>query len=125
VGGTPALAVLNPVFWGLTILWFADKPHFIRDVFPAPVFYLGLACWALGNFTTTYLWIVATRLTRRTDLLFAAVLAPVYWVMMSVAAVKALVQLVINPSYWEKTTHGLHIPRHRPHVKPSIAGQSS
>jgi cellulose synthase/poly-beta-1,6-N-acetylglucosamine synthase-like glycosyltransferase len=113
VGGTPALALLNPVFWTLTILWFADRPHLIRAIFPAPVFYLGLLCWAFGNFTIAYLWIVATRLTGRTDLLFAALLAPLYWVMMSVAAVKALVQLVVVPSYWEKTTHGLHLSRRR------------
>jgi len=110
VGCTPVLALLNPAFWTLTIIWFVGKPHFIRDVFPAPVFFLGLACWAFGNFTIAYLWIVATRLTKRSDLLVAALLVPAYWVMMAVAAVKALVQLVINPSYWEKTTHGLHLP---------------
>ena len=38
----------------------------------------------------------------------AAVLVPVYWVMMSVAALKAMWQLLITPSFWEKTTHGLH-----------------
>jgi hypothetical protein len=27
--------------------------------------------------------------------------------MMSVAAIKALVQLISAPSFWEKTTHGL------------------
>jgi hypothetical protein len=32
---------------------------------------------------------------------------PLYWVMMSMAAVKAGLQLVSNPSYWEKTQHGL------------------
>jgi hypothetical protein len=34
-------------------------------------------------------------------------LAPVYWLMMSLAAVKAVVQLFFMPFYWEKTTHGL------------------
>ena len=38
----------------------------------------------------------------------AALLVPVYWVMMSVAAVKAAYQLVFHPSYWEKTSHGLN-----------------
>jgi glycosyltransferase XagB len=37
----------------------------------------------------------------------AALLSPVYWVMMSIAAVKALIQLVHAPSFWEKTSHGL------------------
>jgi cellulose synthase/poly-beta-1,6-N-acetylglucosamine synthase-like glycosyltransferase len=112
VGGTPLLGLLNPIFWALTILWFTAKPHFIKLLFPAPVFYVGLLCWAFGNFTVAYLWLIATRLTKRTDLLVAALLVPVYWVMMSVAAVKALVQLVFTPSYWEKTMHGLDV-RHR------------
>jgi hypothetical protein len=29
--------------------------------------------------------------------------------MMSVAACKALGQLIWNPHYWEKTVHGLHL----------------
>jgi len=32
---------------------------------------------------------------------------PIYWVMMSIAAVKAMWQLVVTPSFWEKTAHGL------------------
>jgi cellulose synthase/poly-beta-1,6-N-acetylglucosamine synthase-like glycosyltransferase len=112
VGGTPLLGLLNPIFWALTILWFTAKPHFIRLLFPAPIFYVGLLCWAFGNFTIAYLWLIATRLTKRTDLFVAALLVPIYWVMMSIAAVKALVQLVFNPSYWEKTVHGLDVRHH-------------
>jgi len=35
-------------------------------------------------------------------------LVPLYWVMMSMAATKAFVQLVGAPTFWEKTVHGLH-----------------
>jgi hypothetical protein len=34
-------------------------------------------------------------------------MVPLYWVMMSIAAVKAAWQLVVTPSFWEKTVHGL------------------
>ena len=37
----------------------------------------------------------------------AALTVPVFWVMMSIAAAKGCYQLVRNPSYWEKTFHGL------------------
>jgi hypothetical protein len=37
-------------------------------------------------------------------------LAPVYWGMMSLAAIKAFVQLLYAPTFWEKTTHGLDRP---------------
>lgn len=42
-------------------------------------------------------------------LTFAALAAPVYWTMMSIAAIKALVQLIVAPSFWEKTAHGLDL----------------
>ena len=35
-----------------------------------------------------------------------ALLAPLYWVLMSMAAWKALIQLCYKPFYWEKTVHG-------------------
>ena len=44
---------------------------------------------------------------RNEGLVLAAVLVPIYWIMMSVAAVKAMWQLVVTPSFWEKTTHGI------------------
>ena len=50
----------------------------------------------------------------RPDLLVPALLVPAYWLLMWVAAVKAVVQLIRNPSYWEKTTHGLHAKTNPP-----------
>lgn len=107
VGGTPLLAMLNPIFWVMTVLWFIVHPTFIETIFPAPVYYFGLACWAFGNFLLGYLTLISCRITRRGELLWAALVIPLYWVMMSVAAVKALVQLFAKPAFWEKTAHGL------------------
>jgi len=107
VGATPILAVLNPLFWGMTALWFIGHPAVLKELLPAPVYYLSLVLWAFGNFLLWYLTVLTARHTRREGLLLAAVLVPVYWVMMSVAALKAIWQLVITPSFWEKTTHGL------------------
>ena len=50
VGGTPVLAVLNPLFWVMTLVWFVAHPEFIKQIFPAPVYYIGLISWAFGNF---------------------------------------------------------------------------
>ena len=107
VGASPALSVLNPVFWGLTLLWFVGKPAFIEALFPGPVLYAGLLCFVVGNFSMVYVNIISVRANRRPELLGAALLTPAYWLMMSVAAIKALVQLLLAPSYWEKTAHGL------------------
>lgn len=107
VGGTPFLALANPVFWGLTAIWFAAHPAFVASLFPAPLYYAGMFCLAFGNATFLYGTIVSAHLTGRASLVHAALLSPLYWVMMSIAAIKALVQLISVPSFWEKTTHGL------------------
>ena len=107
VGGTPLLAMLNPVFWTLTILWFVFHPVFIEEIFPAPIYYVSLISWAFGNFLFYYLTLLSARSTKKDYLLMSALLVPLYWVMMSIAALKAVWQLVVSPSFWEKTAHGL------------------
>ena len=107
VGATPLVAALNPLFWFLTILWFGTQPEFLHALFPPSVYYAGLLCLVLGNFMVVYLSVIAIRETGHTHLLGAALMSPIYWAMMSVAAVKAFVQLFIEPFLWEKTTHGL------------------
>jgi uncharacterized paraquat-inducible protein A len=108
VGGTPILAIINPIFWLMTILWFVAHPAFIQEIFPAPIYYLGLVSWAFGNFLLVYVTVMSVRVAKKGELLIAALLVPLYWVMMSMAAVKALSQLVGAPNFWEKTVHGLH-----------------
>ena len=63
VGGTPILAVVNPFFWLLTIMWFIAHPELLREVIPAPVYYVSLVLWALGNFLLWYLTVLTARHT--------------------------------------------------------------
>jgi LPXTG-site transpeptidase (sortase) family protein len=107
VGGTPILALLNPLFWALTVLWFLGKFDVIQSLFPAPVYYAGLFCWGVGNLSVLYITVLAARRSERPSLVLAALAVPVYWVMMSLSAIKAAIQLVSAPTFWEKTTHGL------------------
>jgi cellulose synthase/poly-beta-1,6-N-acetylglucosamine synthase-like glycosyltransferase len=110
VGGTPMLALMNPLFWGLTALWFVAQPTFIREIYVAPLFYVSFVCWVIGNFLLLYGFVITAVEIDRPKMVRAAIAYPLYWVMMSLAAYKALVQLVFQPSYWEKTTHGLATP---------------
>jgi glycosyltransferase XagB len=107
VGGTPMLALMNPLFWLLTAVWFIAKPPIILELFPAWLYYASLVSLALGNFTFMYTAVVGARAAGRPSLALAAVLSPAYWVLMSIAAIKALVQLLSAPTFWEKTVHGL------------------
>jgi cellulose synthase/poly-beta-1,6-N-acetylglucosamine synthase-like glycosyltransferase len=107
IGGTPMLALINPLFWALTATWFLGKPPIILALFPAWLYYASLASLVLGNFMFLYTAIVGARAAGRPSLALAALLSPVYWGMMSIAAIKAAVQLLAAPTFWEKTAHGL------------------
>jgi cellulose synthase/poly-beta-1,6-N-acetylglucosamine synthase-like glycosyltransferase len=107
VAGTPLLSLMNPVFWALTALWFLVHPPIVLALFPAWLYYLSLGVMVVGNFSLFYAWLVSARTAGSAKLVFAALLVPIYWALMSVAAVKAAVQLVNAPSFWEKTVHGL------------------
>lgn len=107
LAGTPIIAVLNLVFWLITVLWFLGQPNVIGAVFPWYIYFPALVALIFGNFATLYMNMIALREDDRADLLVAALTVPLFWVMMSVAAAKGTYQLLRNPSYWEKTFHGL------------------
>jgi cellulose synthase/poly-beta-1,6-N-acetylglucosamine synthase-like glycosyltransferase len=110
VGGTPVLALLNPLFWLLAVLWFGGHIDLIQAIFPAWLYYPAMISLILGNFLAFYRTVLMVRLGGYPSLVIAVLLSPVYWVMMSIAALRACLQLIVNPSHWEKTTHGLDRP---------------
>ena len=107
LAGTPIVAVLNLVFWLITILWFLGQPAAVGAVFPWYIYFPALSALVLGNAATLYMNMIALREDDRADLFSAALTVPAYWLLMSIAAAKGVYQLIRNPSYWEKTFHGL------------------
>lgn len=107
LGIVPLLAVLNPIFWLLTALWFLVQPTWLAALLPAPTYYAALIAMLGGNFLAVYMNLIAISIRQREDLLLAVLVSPLYWAMMSLAAVRAFVQLVVAPSFWEKSVHGL------------------
>ena len=114
VGAVPLLALINPFFWLLTWLWFLARPAFLASWLPPAIYYPSLVCMIVGNFLALYLGLIAVRVERQPHLIPAALVIPAYWLMMSVAAIRAFLQLVVAPSFWEKSVHGLD----RPYVPP-------
>jgi cellulose synthase/poly-beta-1,6-N-acetylglucosamine synthase-like glycosyltransferase len=112
IGATPFLALANPFFWLLTALWFVGGVHLVRALFPAWVFYPALVSVILGNFLALYQVMISVRLADYPGLVVPALLSPLYWVFMSIAAIRAFVQLLVAPSFWEKTLHGLDRAAH-------------
>ena len=106
VGGA-FIFLLNPFFWALTTIFFLTKAGVIQDLFPGWVYFLAAAQLFLGNFVFMYLGMAAGARRGYYGLAPYALMLPIYWGLMSLAAWKGFLQLFTNPFYWEKTEHGL------------------
>ncbi|QJC50413.1 glycosyltransferase [Paenibacillus albicereus] len=114
---TPLLPLLNPIFWTMLLLWYLARVEVIPLFFPGPIYYFAAFELFLGNFVFVYsftagIYWVTRDLHDKGSRVFSyslvkyTLLAPAYWVLMSIAAMKAAWQLVTKPFYWEKTQHG-------------------
>lgn len=101
--------LLNPVYWLITVVWYFTHLAGIEAVFPWPVLYVGTAGLFLGNAIFTLSTISGCFARRHYGDVKWMLLAPIYWVLMSIGAWKALIQLCYKPYYWEKTVHGFCI----------------
>lgn len=111
IAGTPLLSALNGFFWALTIVWFTSHNPAVAALFPPAVYYVGMVSLIVGNLAVLYMGLFTARQMERPGLLIFSLLMPLYWILMWLAAVKAVLQLITAPSYWEKTAHGLHKPQ--------------
>ena len=72
-----------------------------------PVVFLALFNLAVGYFASFVLGYFAVQGLETRKLTRHIIFIPIYWLLVSVAAYRALYQLVTRPHYWEKTEHGL------------------
>ena len=107
LGGTFGVSVLNLLVYLLTLLWLLAQLGFIQYLFPTGIYYVGMAELVFGNFLFLYLGLWCAHHRRTYDLTHAAVFSPLYWLMASVAMIKAGIQAINKPTFWEKTVHGL------------------
>jgi cellulose synthase/poly-beta-1,6-N-acetylglucosamine synthase-like glycosyltransferase/putative flippase GtrA len=112
IGGKAMANFINPLMWAATVSYFLFRASIgptIKALYPAPVFYAAVVTLAFGNLLFVYTFLLGSARRGNYDLIKYGLLAPLYWLMMSAAAGKALTQLIRNPHYWEKTKHGLHL----------------
>jgi cellulose synthase/poly-beta-1,6-N-acetylglucosamine synthase-like glycosyltransferase len=107
VAGAPIMALLNPVMWALCLAWWLGTPLFVSQLFPAWLYYPCILSLLVGNFVAIYINVAVVAMRGKSHLIVPCLLIPLYWGLMALGAIKAIVQLVTAPSYWEKTTHGL------------------
>jgi cellulose synthase/poly-beta-1,6-N-acetylglucosamine synthase-like glycosyltransferase len=107
-GGVPLTSAFNLVFWFSLLAWVLGRPDFIQELFPPLTYYVCLALFLIGAPFSVFAGLVVTQALGKPHLWWAALLAPLYWILQSVAALKAIYQLLFRPFYWEKTVHGLN-----------------
>lgn len=106
IGGTPFVFLVNPLLWIAFISWLVFDLTWMTAFFPPVVLYISLFNLLLGNLILIYMNMVAVFKRKLYPLTVFALLNPVYWMLHTIAAYKALWQLIRDPFYWEKTTHG-------------------
>jgi cellulose synthase/poly-beta-1,6-N-acetylglucosamine synthase-like glycosyltransferase len=105
-GANTLCLLINPIYWVLVVTWFLTRAGWIPHLFPNAVFYLATLGLLVGNGACILSLVSGSVARRNYEDVKWAFLVPVYWLVMSVASYKALIQLFYKPSYWEKTQHG-------------------
>ena len=105
-------ALVHPLFYALLIYYTLLGELLAPSDTVAGTISWTIACINLGAgyITSIVVGAVSVWRRRRRDLALSALLMPVLWLLMSVAAYRALYQLARNPYLWEKTEHGLGDP---------------
>lgn len=107
VGGTVLSGLFNPLFWMLYLVWLLLAVSGFDAAFPQILLLISLANLLAGNGALIFLSMIAPLRRGWLSLIPFSLTAFGYWVLISIAAYKALWQLVRDPFYWEKTRHGV------------------
>ena len=112
VGGNILTALSLPFMLFMFMYWLATRWSGFDIIFPPVVLYISLFNLIIGNGFFIYLNMLGAFKRHHYQLMPYALTVPVYWLLMTVAAYKGLWQLIHNPFFWEKTTHGLSQFKH-------------
>lgn len=108
-GGVVAASFAHPVFVAIVASQVARGDIFVEAGNPliSMLIWLGAFNLLAGYLAGVAIAVAALRHRSMWWLIPELALLPVYWLTMSIAAVRALWQLAHAPSVWEKTEHGL------------------
>jgi len=109
VPGTVIINILNLFYWILLLGWFITGSVLIQSFFPGPILYLSVISFVLGNVMFTWLNLIGAYKRKRYSMVKYSLLSSVYWILLAIATVRALIQIILNPYHWEKTNHGEHL----------------
>lgn len=109
VGGTVLAALVHPFFLALVLTDATLGNLFTPSDNVGDALRQGLAVTTLmsGYIGSIVLGLVGLARRRLLGSAWVLLLIPVYWILLSFAAWRAVIQLVVAPHLWEKTEHGL------------------
>lgn len=127
VAGLPIVLFTQIVSWALLDLYVVlrvsgSDVSGLERLFPEPLLSLGMLTLLFGNFTLLVAHVAEMHREGRYNLVLSAMTIPFYWFLASIAAWKAMGQLVFRPHFWEKTVHGVSgqagevMPERPPHA---------
>ncbi|WP_392508247.1 glycosyltransferase [Naumannella halotolerans] len=123
IAGTPFVFLAMLPFTLATIASVFVPVTLLEQWFPLWVLWPALMNFLIGNVLMVYLNMMGPYRRGAFNLVLWALLNPVYWLLHSIAAYKALWQLIVRPHYWEKTEHGLS--DHEPIDADSVEAQQA
>jgi hypothetical protein len=112
--GTPLSFLLNPIFWGMTVAYFATRTQLVTELFPRDVYYPSLILLLVGNFgLLCELMLTCLQEVEHTrgqyGLVKYMLLAPVMWLWISRSTYIAVFEMAVGKRTWHKTPHGHEI----------------
>ena len=115
--GSVVAGLANPLLWTLFLAW-TEAGKGVLDGISGPwLFQMSLVGLLGGNGLLIILSLLAPLRRGWRDLMPYALLAPIYWLLISIAAWRGLFGLLLRPFHWAKTAHGLS--RFTPQPGPS------
>lgn len=112
IGSRLIFTLVNPLLWLMTFSYFALHSLVgpaIESLYPPLIFYIASFSLVFGNFLYIYYYMIGCAKHGHYGTIKYVFLIPFYWLLMSIASIKAFHQLIVIPHFWEKTKHGLHL----------------
>lgn len=107
VGGNALAALVHPLFMASLIYYGAIKPMSAGgDMSTMLAWFYGTSV-AIGYLASAFIGYLGLMRRGLSPNAWILVLTPLHWLLLSLAAWRALYQLVVAPYAWEKTEHGL------------------
>jgi cellulose synthase/poly-beta-1,6-N-acetylglucosamine synthase-like glycosyltransferase len=110
VGGSVLAALVHPVFVAIFVTGIVGGR---MPAFDIPYSHY-VAAFAAGYASSITLGLVGLARRRLLSQAWVLVLMPLYWILLSIAAWRAIYKLLARPFEWEKTAHGLARTWRRP-----------